>query len=125
MGNYLTFLLLITLLLLDLLNSNLGPQLCESNASKWLGEDVPELSSCLDILELDLSSIDTVTDEMEFGVDVLASVMEDRVLCQSNGGLVVHHKHRRAGFLLDHLLQQPAEPNSLAACRRRCNQGTK
>jgi len=118
MGNYLTFLPLIALLLLDLLNPNLGPQLCESNG---LGEDVPELSSCLDILELDLSSIDTVTDEMEFGVDVLAPVMEDRVLCQSNGGLVVHHQCRRAGLLLDHLLQQPAQPYSLAARRRRCN----
>ena len=105
MGNYLKFLPLIALLLLDLLNPNLGPQLCESNAPKWLGEDVPELSSCLDILELDLSSIDTVTDEMELGVDVLASIMEDKVLCQSNGGLVVHHEHRCAGLLLDHLLQ--------------------
>ena len=58
---------------------------------------------------------------MELGVDVLASIMEDRVLCQSNGRLVVHHEHRRAGLLLDHLLQQPAEPNSLTARRRRCN----
>ena len=81
MGNYLTFLLLITVLLLDLLNPNLGPQLCESNASKWLGEDVPELSSCLDILELDLSTIDAVTDEVILGVDVLAPVVGDGVLC--------------------------------------------
>ena len=34
MGNYLSILPLITLLLLDLLNSNLGPQLCESNVPK-------------------------------------------------------------------------------------------
>ena len=80
MGNYLTFLPLIALLLLDLLNPNLGPQLCESNAPKWLGEDVPELSSSLDMLELDLST-DAVTDEVIFGVDVLAPVVVDGVLC--------------------------------------------
>ena len=51
MGNYLSIFPLIALILLDLLNSNLGPQLCESNVPKWFGEDVPELSSCLDILE--------------------------------------------------------------------------
>ena len=81
MGNYLTILPLIALLLLDLLNSNLGPQLCKSNAPKWLGEDVPELSSCLDILELDLSTVDAITDEVILSVDVLAPVMVDGVLC--------------------------------------------
>ena len=81
MGNYLTFLPLIALLLFDLLNSNLGPQLSESNTPKWLGEDVPELSSSLDMLELDLSTIDAVTDEVILGVDVLAPVVVDGVLC--------------------------------------------
>ena len=81
MGNYLSILPQIALLLLDLLNSNLGPQLCESNAPKWLGEDVPKLSSSLDMLELDLSTIDAVTDEVILGVNVLAPVMVDGVLC--------------------------------------------
>ena len=80
-GNYLTILPLIALLLLDFLNSNLGPQLSESNAPKWLGEDVPELSSCLDILELDLFTVDAITDEVILGVDVLAPVVVDGVLC--------------------------------------------
>ena len=121
MGNYLTFLPLIALLLLDLLNPNLGPQLCESNAPKWLGEDVPELSSSLDMLELDLSTIDAVTDEVKLGVDVLASVMVDGVLCQSNGGLVVHHQDRCPSFFSGELCQQPPQPNSLATCCRRRN----
>ena len=43
------------------------------------------------MLELDLSTIDAVTDEVKFDVDVLASVVVDGVLSQSNGGLVVHH----------------------------------
>ena len=80
-GNYLTILPLIALLLLDFLNSNLGPQLSESNAPKWFCEDVPELSSSLDILELDLSTIEAITDEVILGVDVLAPVMVDGVLC--------------------------------------------
>ena len=81
MGNYLSILPLIALLLLDLLNSNLGPQLCESNAPKWFGEDVPELSSCLDKLEPDLPTIDAITDEVILGVNVLAPVVVDGVLC--------------------------------------------
>ena len=80
-GNYLTILPLIALLLLDFLNSNLGPQLSESNAPKWFCEDVPELSSCLDILELDLSTVDAITDEVILGVNVLAPVVVDGVLC--------------------------------------------
>ena len=80
MDNYLSILPLIAPLLLDLLNPNLGPQLSESNAPKWLGEDVPELSSSLDMLELDLSTIDAVTDVVVLGVDVLASVVVDGVL---------------------------------------------
>ena len=52
----------------------------ESNAPKWLGEDVPELSSCLDILEFDLSTVDAITDEVILGVDVLAPIVVDGVL---------------------------------------------
>ena len=81
MSNYLSILPQIALLLLDPLNSNLDPQLCESNAPKWFGEDVPELSSCLDKLEPDLSTIDAITDEVILSVDVLALVVVDGVLC--------------------------------------------
>jgi len=95
------------LLLLDLLNANLGPQLCESNAPEWLGEDVPKLSSSRDVLELDLSTIDAVMDEVKFDVDVLASVVVDGVLSQSNGGLVVHHQDRCPSFFSSELCQQP------------------
>ena len=120
-GDYLTNLPLIALLLLDFLNSNLGPQLCESNAPKWLGEDVTELSSSLDMLELDLSTIDAVTDEVILGVDVLAPVVVDGVLGKGNGGLVVHHQDGCPSVFSGELCQQPPQPNSLATCRRRRN----
>jgi hypothetical protein len=103
------------MLLLDLLNLNLVPQLLVLKTPKWLGEDVPELSSSLDILKLDASSIDTVTDEMVLGVDVLAAVVEDRILCQCNGGLVVHQKNRRAELFSSELPQQSLQPNPLVA----------
>jgi hypothetical protein len=64
--------------LLDLFNSNLLPQLLEQKTPKRLGEDVPALSSSLDILELDASSIDTISDEVKDGVDVLDANVEDR-----------------------------------------------
>jgi len=121
MGNYLTILPLIALLLLDLLNSNLGPQLCKSNVPKWLGEDVPELSSCLDILEPDLSTIDAITDEVILGVDELAPVVVDGVLCLGDRGLVVHHQDGCPNFFSGELCQQPPQPNYLATCRRRRN----
>lgn len=78
------------LLLLDLLNSNLDPHLQETNSTKWLCEEVSQLSSGLDVLEFDASSIDTITDVVILDVDVLAPVVEDGILSQCNGGLAVH-----------------------------------
>src|SRR6185312_11858380 len=62
-----------------------------------------------------------VTDEVKLGVDVLASVMVDGVLCQSNGGLIVHHQDGCPSFFSGELCQQPPQPNSLATCRRHHN----
>ena len=40
----------------------------------------------------DLPSIDTVTEEVELDVDVLALVVENRILREGDGRLVVHHQ---------------------------------
>ena len=69
--------------------------------------------------EDDLPFTDALPDEVEADVDVLAPVMEDRVLGKLDGGPVVHPQDRRAGFLPSHLPQQPPEPHRLAARRRR------
>jgi hypothetical protein len=50
---------------------------------------------------------------MELGVDVLAAV-EDGVLCQRNGRLVVHQQDRRPELFSGELLEQSRQPNSLA-----------
>ena len=60
--------------------------------SKWLGEDVHELSAGLNELDDDLSSIDTIKKKVTLDVDMLASVVEDWVLCKGDGGLIVHHQ---------------------------------
>ena len=43
-------------------------------------------------LDDDLPSIDTVPEEVKLDVDVLAPVVEDRILGEGDGGLIVHHQ---------------------------------
>ena len=61
-------------------------QLRESKTSERLGEDVRELPTSFDELDDDLPSIDTVPEEVELDVDVLAPVVENRILCEEDGG---------------------------------------
>ena len=67
-------------------------QLRESKSSERLGEDVSELSTSFDKLNDDLPSIDTVPEEVKLDVDVLVPVMENRILREGDGGLVVRHQ---------------------------------
>ena len=73
-----------------------------------LSEDVRELSTSFDELDDDLSSVDTIPEEVEFDVDVLAPVVENRILREDNGGLVVHHQCWWVSFRTSQLAQQPA-----------------
>ena len=67
-------------------------QLRESKASERLGEDVRELPTNFDELDDDFPSIDTIPEEVELDVDVLAPVVENRILRKGDGGLVDHHQ---------------------------------
>ena len=80
----------------------------ESKASEQLGEDVRELPTSFDELDDDLPSIDTVPEKVELDVDVLALVVENWILREGDGGLVVHHQCWRVSFHADQLAQQPA-----------------
>ena len=60
--------------------------------SERLGEDVCELPTSFDELDDDLPSIDIVLEEVELHVDVFAPVVQNRILREGNGGLVVHHR---------------------------------
>jgi hypothetical protein len=73
----------------DLSHANHASKLHEPEAPERLGENVSELSPGLDELDDKLSSIDAVTKEVKLHVDVLAPVVEDWVLGQRNGWLVV------------------------------------
>ena len=50
------------------------------------------MSAGLNELEDELSSIDAIPKEMKLDVDVLAPVVEDRILGEGDGGLIVHHQ---------------------------------
>ena len=67
-------------------------QLREPKMAERLSEDVRELPTSFDELDDDLPSIDTVPKEVELNVDVLAPVVENRILREGDGGLVVHHQ---------------------------------
>ena len=76
--------------------------------SERLGEDVRELPTSFDELDDDLPSIDTVPEEVKLYVDVLAPVVENRILREGDGRLVVHHKCWWVSFHTGQLAQQPA-----------------
>jgi len=66
-------------------------QLRESKSSERLGEDVRELLTSFDELDDDLPSIDIVPEEVELHVDVFTPVVQNQILREGDGGLVVHH----------------------------------
>ena len=61
------------------------------------------MPTSFDELDDDLPSIDAVPDEVELDVDMLAPVVEDRILGEGDGGLVIHHQCWRTSFLADQL----------------------
>ena len=67
-------------------------QLRESKTSEQLGEDVRELSTSFDEFDDDLPFIDTVPEEVKLHVDVFAPVVQNWILREGDGGLVVHHQ---------------------------------
>ena len=60
--------------------------------SERLGEDVRKLLTSFDELDDDLPSIDTVPEEVGLDIDAFALVVENQILREGEGGLVVHHQ---------------------------------
>ena len=87
-ADYFTILPLILLLTRgrNLHHANHLLQLRELKTAEWLGEDVHELPTSFDELDDDLPSIDAVPEEVELNVDVLAPVVENRILRGSMAG---------------------------------------
>ena len=79
-----------------------------------LGEDVRELLTSFDELVDDLPSIDTVPEEVELHVDVFTPVVQNWILCEGDGGLVIHHQCWWVSFHTGQLAQQPTQPHNLA-----------
>ena len=60
--------------------------------SERLGEDVRELPTSFDKLDDDLPSINAVPEEVELHIDVFTLVVQNQILREGDGGLVVHHQ---------------------------------
>ena len=90
------------------LHANHLLQLHELKSSEQLGEDVRELLTSFDEHDDDLPSIDTVPEEVKLYVDVFAPVVQNRILREGDGGLVVHHQCWWVSFHANQFAQQPA-----------------
>ena len=86
-------------------------QLRDSKTSERLGEDIRELPTSFNELDDDLLSIDTVPEKMELYVDVFAPVVQNQILHEGDGGLVVHHQCWWVSFRTGQLTQQPTLPH--------------
>jgi hypothetical protein len=69
---------------------NPGVKLLELDLPKGLGDEVGELVLGVDLADLDAPLIQAAFDEVVLDPDMLASLMEDGVLRQGQGGLAVH-----------------------------------
>jgi hypothetical protein len=67
---------------LHLNDADASAQLLELHTPECLHHDVGELVLSAHELDVDIAIVDALTDEGEPGLDVLAPVVEDRVLCQ-------------------------------------------
>ena len=77
-------------LLGNLNHPNPGAKVLELDPPKGLGEEVGELVLGVDVASLDAPLIQAAPDKLVLDADMLAALMEDGVLRQSQGGLAVH-----------------------------------
>ena len=71
-------------ILFDLHDTELLSNLNELHSAQRLGQDVCQLSISTDVINIQFPFIDTLSDVMEPCVDMLAPIMKDRVLAESN-----------------------------------------
>lgn len=107
------------MLLVDDDDANSLSHTLKLNTTKCFGQDVRELVFSSNVLDIDLSFLDTLPDEMEACLDVLTPIMEDRIFTQLNCRLIVHKYCGDVILLAEEVTKKSAEPNSLASrgCR--------
>ena len=101
-------------LLGNLSHPNSGAKLLELDPPKGLGEKVGELILSVDVAGLDAPLIQAAPDEMVLDADMLAALMEDGVLRQGQGGLVVHPELHCFCVSAQEISQQLSQPESLS-----------
>jgi hypothetical protein len=85
-----TFLSLILTTITHSLDTDPVVQLQKTDSSQSFGQYVCQLFFCRCVVNDDSALVDALTDIVVAHVDVLAPLMEDRVLAQRDGRLVVH-----------------------------------
>jgi len=101
-------------LLENLNHPNPGAKLLEFDPPKGLCEKVGELILGVDVAGLDAPLIQTAPDEVVLDAEMLAALMEDRVLRQGQGGLAVHPELQCFYVSTQEISQQPRQPESLS-----------
>ena len=91
-----------------------GAELKELDPPKRLGEQVCKLILGVDVARLDAFFIQAASDQVVLHPDVLASFMENRVLCQSQSGLAVHPELHRFSVSAEEITKQSSEPERLS-----------
>ena len=79
-----------------------------------LGEQVCKLILGVDVARLDAFFIQAASDQVVLHPDVLASFMENRVLCQSQSGLAVQPELHRFSDSVEEITKQSSEPERLS-----------
>jgi hypothetical protein len=72
-----------------MMNTKSGTQLAESLPPQHLGEDVRQLLLRPDGLKLNPVLLNTLSNVVEFDINVLTAIVEHRVPAECNGGFVV------------------------------------
>jgi hypothetical protein len=85
-----TFLPLILTTIIHSLDTNSASYLQEADSSPCLSQDIRQLILHHSVVDVDAVLINTVTDEVIAYVDVLAPLMEDGILAQYDGRLVIY-----------------------------------
>ena len=98
-----------------------GAKLLELDSPKGLGQEVGELVLGVDVVGPNAPFLQAAPDEVVPHPDVLAALMEDWILSQGQGGLVVHPELHCLCVSAKEIAKQPSQPQSLSRSGSGCD----
>jgi hypothetical protein len=91
-----------------------GAKLKELDPPKGLGEQIHKLVIGVDVACLEVPFLQAVSNEVVPHPDVLAPFMKNRVLCQDQSGLAVHHEFHRSSVSAEEITKQSNKSECLS-----------